>query len=184
MKKMVYFVCLFAFFLFVNGCLTYDHGSLTFDYGKDEVIEVFHDIGSEKGSDIEKDWETLKGYVLNPQSWSDSKSLEGVKAELFEENGALSGRIFLRVKSIESFSSKAAVLAKLFENRAEMIDGEIFLFIPIREMIITSSNAEILKTKSTQILVWPENTVRFEICFAGEGQKEKTLLPYYLKEKL
>jgi hypothetical protein len=186
MKKLIYFICLFASLLFINGCLTYNQGTWVFDYGTGEVVHVYHDIGSSKGSDIEKDWEDLKQCLRDPQPLLDYEPelLEVVKTELFEENGSLSGRILLKIKSPERFLSKAVVLAKLFEGkfRAEIINGEVFLFIPIHEQII-SSNAQILKTKSNYILIWPEDTVRFEIRFVGEKGRGKSLLPYYLKKK-
>lgn len=188
MKIMTQAFCLVVLgcLVFINGCLTYEKSTWTFDYDTGRITLVFQDIRSSRTSDIEDDWKELKEDLKDPHSpfKFNPEVFELITKELFEENGMLSGRMILKVKSPERFPSKAAILSEFFRQEYPSVvsKGEIFLFIPIGEKLI-SSNAQILKTKHNHILIWPEDTVKFEIVGPGEGSGVESLLPYYQKEK-
>ncbi|MFB3883594.1 MAG: hypothetical protein ACE144_00120 [Thermodesulfobacteriota bacterium] len=191
MKIMTHVFCLVVLgcLLFINGCLTYEQSTWTFDCDTGRITLVFQDIRSSKSSDVEDDWKELKKLkedLKDPQSpfKFNPEVFELITKELFEENSALSGRIILKVKSSEHFPSKAAIVTEFFRQEYPSVvsKGEIFLFIPIGEKII-SSNAQIVETKHNHILIWPEDTVKFEIVGPGEGSGVGSLLPYYKKER-
>ncbi len=188
MKIMTHAICLVVLvcLVFISGCLTYEKSTWTFDYDAGRMIMVFQDIRSSRNSDIENDWKNLKEDLKNPDFpfKFNPEVFELTGKELFEENGVLSCRIILKVKSPERFPSKAAILSEFFRKEYPSVvsKGEIFLFIPLSEKII-SSNGQIIKTKYNSILIWPEDTVKFEIVGPGEGSGVESLLPYYQKEK-
>jgi hypothetical protein len=190
MKKIIALLCLCVCFMLMNGCLTAERYSFSFDYDTGRVVMVYHNIGSQKGSEcdysIEKDWEDLKELILDTEPEYDPHVVEGITKELFEEHGVLSGRKILKVTCPKCFPSKAAILSMLNDDkewRFEMINGELFLFLSYGNEIV-STNAKIVKTKSNQILVWPKDAKRIEFTVVESGVfKGTSLLPYYQKEK-
>jgi hypothetical protein len=191
MKKIIFLFCLCSCFMLMNGCLTAERYSFTFDYETGRVVMVYHNIGSQKGSEndysVEKDWEYLKELIVDTKPEYDPDVVEEISKELFEENGVLSGRKILRVKCPKCFPSKAAVFSLFHPDeekwRFEVINKELFLFLSYGNEIV-STNAKIVKTKSNQILVWPKDAKKIEFAVVESGVfKGASLLPYYQKEK-
>jgi hypothetical protein len=190
MKRiLLLFLC--ACFMLMNGCLTAERYSFTFDYETGRVVMVYHNIGSQKGSECdystEKDWEDLKELIADTKPQYDPDVVEEITKELFEENGVLSGRKILKVKCAKCYPSKAAVLSLFHPDqekwRFEMSNGELFLFLSYGNKIV-NTNAKIVKTKSNQILVWPKDAKKIEFAVVESGVfKGASLLPYYQKEK-
>jgi hypothetical protein len=191
MKRIILLLFLCACFMLMDGCLTAERYSFTFDCETGRAVMVYHNIGSLKGGEcdysIEKDWEDLKGLILNTKPEYDPDVVEEISKELFEEKGVLSGRKILRVTCPKCFPSKAALLSLFHPDqekwRFEIINGELFLFLSYGNEIV-STNAKIVKTKSNQILVWPKDAKKIEFAVVESGIfKGASLLPYYQKEK-
>lgn len=191
MKKIIFLFCLCACFMLMNGCLTAERYSFTFDYDTGRTVMVYHNIGSQKGSECdysaEKDWKDLKDSLLDTKPEYDPDVVEEISKELFEEDSVLSGRKILRIKCAKCFPSKAAILSLFHPDeekwRFEVINSELFLFLSYGNAIV-STNAKIVKTKSNQILVWPKDAKKIEFAVVESGIfKGASLLPYYQREK-
>ncbi|MCP4650770.1 MAG: hypothetical protein GY853_11935 [PVC group bacterium] len=176
----------------LSGCLRYGEYSFKFDYNSGKVEKTYHDFRSQKGFDekeysIERDWAMLKeatGEEFGDEF--DPDVIKPIKAELFQEDEALSGRTTFEVQLPKAFPSKTAILEKLHEEGEEkfefkILSGEIFLFTQNRN--IRSTNGKVIKTAKNNIVVWPGDQIMFEFTVDSDNGGGKSLLPFYLEEK-
>ena len=178
------------------GCLTYQKYSFKFDYQTGIVEKTYYDIRSHEKTekDIESNWRLLKSMAGEKFGKGfDVDVIKPIKAELFQDGDVLSGKEFFEVQLPKAFPSKQVLLEKLVEDPDEdkriaglefqTINNEIFLFIP-SGIEIEASNGKIIKTEKNNIIVWPEDQIIFELTLNTEVNGGKSLLPYYLKEKM
>ena len=112
--------------------------------------------------------------------------IKPIKAELFQEKDALSGKTIFEVQLPKAFPSKTAILEKLHTDSEEnlefqMLNGEILLFTQGKD--IKSANGKVIKTDKNNIIVWPEDQVIFEFKINSNNRGGKSLLPFYLEEE-
>lgn len=173
----------------LTGCITVSKYTFSFDFGTGEVRHEYHDLTSRQGPDekdysIPNDWAKLKQMVEEKKPEFDPDVVEDISKELFEENNVLCARKLQKVKCPKCFPSKAAILSFLHDKdwRFEMINDEVILFLPGDKKII-STNGEKLTTQKNSLIVWPNETTKFEYGISEQASGGASLLPYYLKEK-
>jgi len=174
---------------FLAGCLTVSQYTLSIDYRTGACEIIYHDIRSMRGGDekdysLEKDWNELQRLVQDKEPKLDPDVVEEVSKELFQELDVLSARMKQRVRCPKCFPSKAALLSYVQpeEWRSELINDEIFLFLPTGTKIV-STNGISLATKKNAVIIWPGDTDRFEYVVREQALGGETLLPFFLKDK-
>lgn len=189
MKKYAITVFGLSLVALLTGCITVAEYSFSFDYTTGKVEREYSDLASRKSPDeknysVESDWKGLKELVEDKDPEFDTGVVQEVSKDLFQEESVLSARKVQTVVCPQCFPSKAAVLAYLHEDqwRFEMINDEIFLFLPGGNKIV-STNGKAVVTEGNSIIIWPAGTTSFSYV-ATEGSAGGTsLLPYYLEEK-
>ena len=175
--------------VFLTGCLTVSQHKFSFDFQTGEVRREYYDITSRPGPDekdysIEKDWAALKQLVEEKKAEFDPDVVEDISRELFADGGVLSGRKLQKIKCPKCFPSKATILSYLHGKdwRFELIHNEVMLFLPAGKKII-STNGQSVATANNSLIVWPEESGRFEYVVSEPFSGGTSLLPYYSKEK-
>jgi hypothetical protein len=183
----VLLLCVFASFM--TGCLTVSQYSFSLNYTTGESKRIYHDIRSKKGGDekdytVEDDWKELKRLIQDKDPTLDPEVVKEVSKELFQQDGVLSARKHQKVICPKCFPSKAAVLSYLHpeEWRFEMVNDEIFLFLPASNKIL-STNGISVTTQMNGLIIWPSDINEFEYVVTEPQSGGESLLPFFLKEK-
>jgi hypothetical protein len=178
-----------CFVFFLSGCITISQYQFSFDFTTGKVIRKYHDLTSrkepgEKDYSVENDWKSLKELIENPDSEFDASVVQDISKELFQEDKVLSARKIQKVVCPKCFPNKAAILSYLHEKewRFELINDEVFLFLPGGKKII-STNGRKVKTGKNALIIWPAATTKYEYVVSEPYSGGKSLLPYYLKDK-
>ena len=189
MKTAVTVLSLLILTSLMTGCLTVSQYTFSFDYSTGESKLIYHDIRSKKGGDekdysLEKDWNELKRLVQAKDPTLDPEVVKEVSKELFQEDSVLSARKHQKVICPKCFPSKVAVLSYLHpeEWRFEMVNDEIFLFLPTGNKIL-SSNGLSVTTQMNALIIWPSDTDEFEYVVSEQPLGGESLLPFFLKGK-
>ena len=113
----------------------------------------------------------------------DPDVVQEVSKTIFQEKDVLSGAKTQKVRCPKCFPTKAAVLAFLHDEgwRFEMLNEEVFLFVP-KDKSVISSNGRIIKTANNALIVWPGDATKFEYVVADTSAGGEPLLPFYLRE--
>ncbi len=187
MKRLIFIL---PILLILSGCLTREEYSFKFNYKNGRVEKIHHNVCSKKGFDEkdyspEKDWALLKETIKEIREKYDKDVIESVSTELFQEGDTLSAKEIYKVKCPKCFPSKTAILSMLHDDekwRFEIINKEIFAFVPPGKSIL-NSNGQNIVTEHNNIIIWPEDQEAFEYTVKESTAGGESLLPFYLKEK-
>ena len=173
----------------LTGCITVSEYKFSFNFSTGEVRHVYYDLTSRQGADekgysVENDWAMLRQMIGDKKPEFDPDVVEDISKELFEENTVLCAQKLQKVKCPKCFPSKAAILVQLHDKdwRFELINNEIFLFLPSGKKVISTNGQEITTAKNS-VIVWPHETNKFEYVVSEQWSGGASLLPYYLKER-
>lgn len=177
------------FGIILSGCVTVSQYKFSFDYSSGEVMRDFYNLKSqkdpgEKNYSIEEDWNELKKLVEETDPEYDINIVQDISKKLFQENDVLTARKIQKVTCPKCFPDKSAVLSYLHEDswRFELIGKEVFLFLPSNKQIVSTNGKKVI-TKNNSLIIWPENTSRFEYVAKELNSGGRSLLPHYLKDK-
>ena len=190
---------MFCFAVLLTSCIKVSRRKFSFNFVTGEIQQVYRDLSSNlsprKDSNAKdcddatecspaKDWAGLKEMVAEKKPEFDSDVVEDISKVLFEENKVLCGRKIQKVKCPKCFPSKAAILSYLHDKdwRFDLVNDEVVLFLPPEKKII-STNGQSVTTSSNSVIIWPQDTTKFEYEVSEDSTGVTSLLPYYLKEK-
>jgi len=169
--------------LFCSGCIVPQKYSFRLDYKKQEAELIYYDLNSDATSDsgAQEDWDKLKELVSGDFPNKDYKqSFIPIKQELFLERGVLSGKMLVKIKCPECFSSKAELLQELNTTGTFKSDNkQIIVNFVTEDKLTLSGNGKKLTPTS---MAWPENQEMFIFQVKSEKKTGRSLLPFYSKE--
>ena len=182
-------VLIISLAVLLTGCLTASQYKFWFDADTGEIRREYYDLTSRRGADekdysVTKDWALLKEMIAEQKPEFDPEVIEDVSKTLFEENKVLCARKIQKVKCPKCFPSKAALLSYVHDKdwRFELINEEVILFLPSGKKIV-STNGQMLTTSKNSLILWPNDTKKFEYVVSEQWSGGTPLLLYYLEEK-
>lgn len=171
------------------GCLTVSQYRLSLNYDTGDARWEYCDLRSKQGADEKdysaaNDWAELKKRVAEQKPEADQEVVADIAKEMFEENNMLCARKIQKVKCPKCFPSKAAIMTYLHDKdwRFEMINDEVVLFLPGGRKVV-STNGRMVTTPNNSIIIWPQESGKFEYVITDQNSGGTSLLPNYLDEK-